>query len=509
VSDVGADGPDARAPAGHGRADTIARNAVHALLNQLIAAAFTAALTVYLVRALAPREYGLFALALAVAGLLEIPSDLGISSSAARFVAANISDRPAVVGITSAALRLKLLVSAAVTAGLVAAAEPIASAYGHPGLVWPLRGVALALFGQSVFQFFVSAFIALRRVSVNSRIVLAESITETAASVALVVTGAGAAGAAFGRAAGYLFGAAVAAVVFARILGGRAVDVRTRQPEEVRRPLAAYAWAVAVVDISWTAFAQVDALLIGGILTSEAVGLFQAPMRLLVFLSYPSAAIAVAVAPRLADASEPGAPARRLERACRVIVMMQALLVAPLVVWAEPIVSLVLGPGYSGSVPVLRAIAPYAFLLGLAPLVSTGLDYLGQARRRIPVVVGALVVNLVIDLILIPRIGVVGGAIGSDIAFALYVPAHLLICARMLDADLRPLAVTTARTALAAGAMTGILALFGTSDVTVPRLVLGSVAGCLGYASVLVLAKEVSIGEIDAALAAARLRLRP
>jgi O-antigen/teichoic acid export membrane protein len=477
------------------------RNAVHALGYQLITAAFTAALTVYLVRALAPHQYGLFALALAIAGLWEIPSDLGISSSAARFVAASLGDGGRVAEITSAALRLKLAVSGAVTLGLVAAAGPIAAAYGQPGLVWPLRGVAVALLGTSIMQFCLSAFIAQRRVSVNSRVVAAESAVETAASIALVLAGAGAAGAAFGRATGYLLGAAAGVIALRRALGRDAVRVRRRPPAEVRRGILGYAWAVAVVDVSWTAFTQVDALLIGGLLTTAAVGLFQAPMRLLAFLSYPSAAVAVAVAPRLAGAAPGG---ERLTRACRLVVLVQAVLIAPLVVWPQPIVSVVLGSDYQGSVAVLRAIAPYAFLLGLAPLVSTSLDYLGEARRRIPIVVGSLLVNLAIDVVLIPRIGVVGGAIGSDVAFAVYVPAHLAVCARLLDADLLPLGVTFLRAGLAAAAMAGVLALVGTSGLAPVQIVVGAVAAIAAYVATLVLLDEVTVHELAAARATLR-----
>jgi O-antigen/teichoic acid export membrane protein len=487
-----------------GQGDGIVRNAFHALSYQLITAGFTAILTLFLVRALSPRQYGMFALALAVAGLLEIPSDLGISSASARFVAAGLDDSAAVSRITAAALRLKLGISAIVTVGLAATASLIAGAYGEPALTWPLRGVALALFGQSLFQFYLYSFIARRRVSVNSRLVAAESVMETAASIALVLAGGGAAGAAFGRAAGYLFGAAVATYAVWRALGRGAIDVRTRQSPEVRRSILSYAWAVAVVDISWTAFTQVDALLIGGILTTAAVGVFQAPMRLLVFLSYPSAAVAVAVAPRLSEGPGETAGGARLMRACRLIILMQAVLIAPLVVWPGPIVSLVLGSPYHESASVLRAIAPYAFLMGIAPLVSTGLDYLGEARRRIPVVVGALVVNLIIDVILIPRVGVVGGAIGSDVAFAIYVPAHLVICARMLDTNLWPLAITVGRAGVAAAGMAGVLWLFGTSSVPVARLVLGGLAGAISYVAVLVLINEVTVREVEHAATAGR-----
>jgi hypothetical protein len=39
-----------------------------------------------------------------------------------------------------------------VALALVALAEPIAAAYGQPGLTWALRGIALALFANTMLM---------------------------------------------------------------------------------------------------------------------------------------------------------------------------------------------------------------------------------------------------------------------------------------------------------------------------------------------------------------------
>ena len=67
--------------------DSIVRNAAFAVGVKLVGSVFTAVLTMFLVRYLGPAEYGVFALAMSVGGLVLIPSDLGISHSAARFIA--------------------------------------------------------------------------------------------------------------------------------------------------------------------------------------------------------------------------------------------------------------------------------------------------------------------------------------------------------------------------------------------------------------------------------------
>jgi O-antigen/teichoic acid export membrane protein len=184
--------------------------------------------------------------------------------------------------------------------------------------------------------------------------------------------------------------------------------------------------------------------------------------------------------------------------ALRWLILLQGALVAPLFVWARPIVDLVLGPGYGESADVLRALTPYVFLSGFAPLVSAAVNYLGQARRRVPITIATLVISSAVLVVLIPGVGVVGAAIGADVAYALYVPAHLWICARMLNLPLRPVVATLVRSLLAAGAMALVLALAGSASLSPLEWVWGTVGGVLIYAAVLVISGEISRREVSA-----------
>jgi O-antigen/teichoic acid export membrane protein len=190
---------------------------------------------------------------------------------------------------------------------------------------------------------------------------------------------------------------------------------------------------------------------------------------------------------------------RAFQVGLRWLVIFQAVTVVPVVVWAEPIVRVLLGPGYEESAGVLRALGPYIFLQGLAPLVSVSVNYLGEARRRIPIALGAVAINVVVDLALIPTVGIQGAAIGTDLAYLLYVPAHLAICADLLQLDLRPLLRTLARCAVAASGMAVVLALAGTGHLSLAAALVGGIGGLLVFAATLVLTREVSLDELRVA----------
>ena len=475
--------------------ESISRNTAFAFLGQLSTSALTAVLTLYLVRALGPSGYGVFTLALAVGGLVSIPSDLGISTSAARFIAERRGERDAAGGILADALQLKLLLSGAICIALWAAADPIASAYGAPELAWPLRGVALAGFGAGLMALFGYSFSAQGLTSLRFRLTLAESVVETGLSIALVALGTGATGAAFGRASGYLFAAVVGFVMTVRLLGRAALRRGPLFGERTRR-IGRYAGVMAIADGAYVLFEEIDALLIGAFLDVASVGLFQAPLRLVNFLHYPGLSISIGVSPRLARHQRHRPNVEVFLRSLRGLIVFQALLVAPLVVWSTPIVDLVLGSKFADSADVLRALAPFAFLAGIAPLASGAISFLGEGRRRIPIAVGTVLLNLVLDVILLPRIGVVGAAIGTSVAFAFFVPGYLWICQRVLGFAVTPLVVTTVRSLLAAAAMGGVLAAFGTTSLSLAGWLAGGLAGIGAFALTIVLTGELRPAEL-------------
>jgi O-antigen/teichoic acid export membrane protein len=480
-------------PTGDG-ADTITRNTAFALASQIATASFTALLTIVLVRVLGPEDYGVFALALSVASLVFLPADFGISQSTARFVAEHRGERASVAEVMADGLKLKFISSGVICLILFALAEPIANAYNVSELTWPLRGVALALFGQSMMGFYRSSFEAIGRVRLNLRLVFSESAVEAGASIALVLAGTGVVGAAFGRAIGYGFGTLLALMLARQAIGARGISLRG-SPAGRLRQIASYAGALLIIDAVFAALTQIDILLIGAILSTSAVGIFQAPAKLITFLHYPGLALSAGVSPRLAGGAT-AANVQAFTTGIRYLTILQGLLVVPTIVWAAPITDLILGDEFAESADVMRALAPLTFLFGIAPIVSVGVNYLGEARRRIPIAIAALVANFVVSIVLLYEIGVVGSAIGADVAYLIYVPAHFWICKRLIGLPVRPVVITFARTLVAAGAMALAMLAFGYNELSLLDWFAGGAAGVVAYCVALLVTGEVDRSEL-------------
>src|SRR4051812_41568200 len=127
--------------------DSIGRNVAFSFAAQMVGAAATAALTLYLVRALGPTEFGAFAIALGLGGLVLLPGDFGVSGSASRFIAEHRGDWGAIGGLLRDAMRLEVVVTGVLALAVFLLAGPVAGAYGPRAPAWAPRGTAGAGLG--------------------------------------------------------------------------------------------------------------------------------------------------------------------------------------------------------------------------------------------------------------------------------------------------------------------------------------------------------------------------
>jgi O-antigen/teichoic acid export membrane protein len=474
------------------------RNTLFSMISQITGALFTVALTVFLVRALEPEDYGVLALAISIGTIVLLTSDVGISFSASRFAAESPHDRLHVAAVLRTSLGLKLIASTASAAAMVVSAPLVADLFGNSELTLPLRIMAIAVAAQGFGALFLGWFMAIGRVSTNVWYSLVESSVEATAAISIVLLGAGTAGAVAGRAIGFTVAGALIAVLAFRLVGWPAMR-RASGPAFPARQIVGYGAALMIIDGVFAIFDRVDVLIIGGILDAGAAGRFEAATRVLQFLYYPAFAVSSGFAPRLAEGQRSDEDTARFMAALRYTILLYLLIAAPLLVWADPIVSVALGSDYGESAGVLRALSPTLLFAGLAPVLAVAANFLGEARRRVPLAIAALLVNIVIDLLLVSRIGIVAGAIGTGVAFAIYTGGHVLICQRALRISFAVLLPTVLR-GLAATAIAALaLFVFGTDHLNIFEWVGGTATAGLGYLAVLILLRELNFADLRAA----------
>jgi O-antigen/teichoic acid export membrane protein len=178
---------------------------------------------------------------------------------------------------------------------------------------------------------------------------------------------------------------------------------------------------LAAVDLTLTGFNFVDVIVMGFFLPPEAVAVYFAATRLLQFVVFASYAASAATGPRFAEAKarEDLASLRALVVRTARLTSAATVLIGAAVLLAAPLLLRLFGPGFDAS------FAPLALLvLGVAVYSAFGpaedvLNMLGGERLSAAVALAALSVAVVLNILLIPRYGVMGAAAAMASANAL------------------------------------------------------------------------------------------
>jgi len=159
-------------------------------------------------------------------------------------------------------------------------------------------------------------------------------------------------------------------------------------------------------------------LLLGAISTSHVVGIFSGAERIARMPLMPIAPYRQIFFPIIAElvSRDIGEAARSWRRLARLAMGIMAICSFTLFVFAEPIVSVALGPQFSDSAPVLRILAFLPVIVAAGELVSM---YWLIPLEKDKAISYCLVISLIAHLILMCALGFTLGAIGAALAAVL------------------------------------------------------------------------------------------
>jgi O-antigen/teichoic acid export membrane protein len=175
-------------------------------------------------------------------------------------------------------------------------------------------------------------------------------------------------------------------------------------------------------------YQQTDRLLLGIVAGAVAVGLYEAAAKFNVLVTYLSGLSVSAVLPL---ASSMGAEGRHAS--LRALFMRgtkyTAALVAPvsvgLIVFAEPLLRAWLGDLFAEQAIVAQVLVFPHVLVSLGLMGDAIVTSQGRLKKRVPYILAQAILNVVLSLMLIPRFGVLGVALGTALAHLIDFPLHI------------------------------------------------------------------------------------
>jgi O-antigen/teichoic acid export membrane protein len=288
------------------------------------------------------------------------------------------------------------------------------------------------------------------RVRASATVEFVRKATFGVVGVALVVQGYGVRGPVYGVIAGY------AAMT---LVGAARMATRPGRPSRaMARSLLEYGRYKFVSNVGTIGYSWIDVLVIGAFLSPAAVGAYEIAWKIASIVTVFSDALATTAFPQLSKEAGQGALDRVEATFTRLVTPSLALVVPAFfgtVVLAADILGIVFGPAYVA--------ASLALVVLLADSVSTAVyRFVTRTLRALDApdldargVVVSVVLNVVLNLLLVPRFGLVGAAVATTLASLAGEALSLLYLSRVIDVRFEWR--TIGWTVVAAGGMAAIV----------------------------------------------------
>jgi O-antigen/teichoic acid export membrane protein len=215
--------------------------------------------------------------------------------------------------------------------------------------------------------------------------------------------------------------AAVVAIVLLIVMVARGPALsRLRASGSRAKVLLRDSWPLIPSSLAIMIYMKIDQIMLGQMVGDEAVGIYSAAVRISEVWHFIPMVIVASVFPAILEAKRRSETQyyQRLQRLYDLMVWLAIAVALPMTFLATPLVTLLFGNAYSASGTVLAIHIWAAVFVFLG--VASGKWFLAENRQRLYLqrtVFGA-VVNVVLNLVLIPRYGVVGAALATVIGQA-------------------------------------------------------------------------------------------
>lgn len=385
-------------------------------LLKLAATAVAILITILLARALGPAQFGAYAFAFSTASLLTLPLLQGLPVLVVREVSrAPAPERPGLAAqLLAFANRLSAVVAVAMAIVMSAALMlfPQAEVLGQPLLMVAALALPLVMVATLVRGSVVRAHGAAVRGQVPDMLVRPLGL--------LALIGAfwwSPLGTAMGAMSLHLLAAVLSfGVAWVLVRGLVAKGPSTASPSD-----QAGRWMRALIPLSTVAGmqlinSQVDLVLLGFLGSAEDVGVYRVATTLALQVSFVLTVVNAVAAPKFALLFREGRidELRRVNRlGAGAAFAVGALVFAVYGLVGRQLIALAVGPAYLGAFVPLLVLSGAHLLTLWAGTTNVLLNMIGRERDVLVAALVATAVNILLNLILIPRLGILGAACSS------------------------------------------------------------------------------------------------
>jgi len=379
-----------------------------------------AAFVPLLVRTVGEAGFGTYAFVMAIFLFMRKIFNFGLFEATKTFATRESGRERDEVVTTSLALHLGMLVVGLplvyVASGLVVQTEVV-----RTSLVFVLG----ALVGEQLYFFGRSVLHAHKRESTVEPLIPLRSVVLATVGLLLADSGMGVPGVFAGFATGFLL-TGLASTALALRVG----DLSLPSVASFRRyapSLLTFGAPSMVLVLLNAGLYKTDILLVQLLTTSTQTGFYRGAIQIAEFIWVVSLAMEMVMIQSTADLWTDDATERitdLLSGMLRYVVLFTVLLLVGVFVLGDTFVTLYFGSSFAASVLPLRVLLPGVLGFGIARVIWPVMQAGGHLRSIVAATGTAVALNVGLNLLLIPRVGIVGAAVATSVSYGLMALFH-------------------------------------------------------------------------------------
>ena len=176
---------------------------------------------------------------------------------------------------------------------------------------------------------------------------------------------------------------------------------------------AVFSLSIFIMQLNY----RIDILLLKRLSTLEQIGLYSLATHIAEQLWHVPYAIEAIVLTRSAGTADDQVANRKVASIMRISFLVSILLCMIIYLLAPSLIPLIFGSGFRGSVPMVRGILPGILMLVVFRILNSRLAGMGKPQVAIYTFIPALILNLILNFIWIPRYGAMGSVWATNASY--------------------------------------------------------------------------------------------
>lgn len=370
-----------------------------------------------LTKTLGAEGYGIWSQILVTISLLAPPCTLGLGYAIIRFLAPE-KDKERVGKGVSSILATTSLIALAASGLIFILSEPLAIAvFGGVNAAFYIRISVLLIFLAAVDQIMIEYFTGFRQIRKYSAFMISQTIGEIALIAYLVLSGFGLLGAIISL----LIARAVTSVIgFLWIKS----DINISKPSfSVVKPYLPFTLPIILTGLCYWLINLGDRYVIGYFMGASPVGIYSACYSLGAVLLFFYAPLTGTLLPAIVKSYENNKIQEvktYLKYSLKFLLMFAIPSVFGISILSKSLLVTLTTPEFTEAYLVVSIVA-LATLLYCCSFVNTSVLQLFKETKKLGIIFGASAsINLIINIVLVPRIGILGAAIATLVTFMIH-----------------------------------------------------------------------------------------